>query len=401
MSTPHVEAIDPSWHPDTLALRSGSQRTHFGEHSEALFLTSSYVFNSAEEAAKRFKGETPGHVYSRFSNPTVDMLQTRIATLEGVEACLMTASGMSAIFLTVLGLLSSGDHLVASRGIFGSTQQFFSQWLPRWGIKTTFVESTDLREWERAFTPETKLVFLETPSNPLTDIFDIQGIANLTHAHQALLAVDNCFCSPALQQPARFGADIIIHSATKYLDGQGRVLGGAVAGAHRIIHEKLYPFLRTVGPSISPFNAWIILKGIETLTLRMFKQSENALKVAQWLKAHPAVSNVNYPGLATHPGYILAQRQQKAGGAIISFELKGGQEQAWSVIDNTQLMSITANLGDTRSTITHPATTTHGRLSDDERAKARISQSLIRLAIGLEYSEDIINDLAVGLNKLA
>lgn len=391
--------FDPLWHQDTLSVRAGSQRTHFGEHTEALFLTSSYVFDSAEDAAKRFKGEAPGYVYSRFSNPTVDMLQERLAALENVETCLMTASGMSAIFLAAMGLLSSGDHLVASRGIFGSTQQLFGQWLPKWNIQTTFVEGTDLAEWKKAFTPQTRLVFLETPSNPLTDIYDIQAIADLAHNHKALLAVDNCFCSPALQNPAQFGADLIIHSATKYLDGQGRVLGGAVAGSKDIVHEKLFPFLRTTGPSISPFNAWIILKGLETLSLRMHKQSENALAVARWLDAHPAIERVNYPGLMSHPGYALAQKQQKASGAIVSFEVKGGQPTAWSLVNQTELISITANLGDTRSTLTHPATTTHGRLSDEERAKAGIRPGLLRLAVGLEHPDDLIRDLERGLTK--
>jgi O-succinylhomoserine sulfhydrylase len=399
------EAASALWHPDTQAIRSGTQRSEFGEHSEALFLTSSYVFKSAEEAALRFKGEQPGHVYSRFTNPTVEMVQTRLAQLEGVESCLMTSSGMSAIFLATMGLLSAGDHLVASRGIFGSTQQFFGTWLPRWNISTTFVEGTNHESWKTAFTPNTKLVFIETPSNPLTDIYDIQAIADLAHAHGALLVVDNCFCSPALQQPARFGADIIVHSATKYLDGQGRVLGGAVAGKKDLIMDKLFPFLRTVGPSLSPFNAWVILKGLETLSLRLHKQSENALKVAQWLEKHPNVERVYYPGLTSHAGYALAQRQQKASGALVSFEVKNKPEAtlhaaAWSVINHTRLISITANLGDTRSTITHPATTTHGRVSEEDRAKAGIRANLLRMSVGLEHPDDLIADLAHGLNAL-
>jgi O-succinylhomoserine sulfhydrylase len=391
------DTIDPSWHPETISVRAGSLRTPFGEHSEALFLTSSYVFESAEAAARCFKGEEPGYVYTRFSNPTVDMLQTRIAALEQAEACLMTASGMSAIFLCAMGLLTAGDHIVASRGIFGSTQQLFSQWLPKWGIQTTFVDSTDPKEWDAAFTPQTRLAFLETPSNPLTDIYDIQAIADITHSHHALLAVDNCFCSPALQQPLLLGADLVIHSATKYLDGQGRVLGGAVAGRKEIIQERLIPFLRTTGPSISPFNAWVILKGTETLSLRMVKQSEHALAVATWLEQHPAVARVYYPGLISHPGYDLAQRQQRKSGALLSFELKGEQKAAWSLINQTRLISITANLGDTRSTITHPSTTTHGRLTEEDRLKAGIRPGLVRLAVGLEHPDDLIRDLERGL----
>lgn len=406
--SPEDLSLAASWHAETQAVRSGSQRSEFGEHSEALFLTSSYVFGSAEEAASRFKGEQPGHVYSRFTNPTVDMAQTRLAQLEGVESCLMTASGMSAIFLSTLGLLSAGDHLVASRGIFGATQQFFGTWLPRWSIHTSFVEGTDLEAWKAAITPQTKLVFIETPSNPLTDIYDIQAIADLAHAQGALLLVDNCFCSPALQQPCSLGADLVIHSATKYLDGQGRILGGAVAGKKEIVMDKLFPFLRTAGPSLSPFNAWVILKGMETLSLRLFKQSENALKVAQWLEKHPNVARVYYPGLASHPGHALAKRQQKAGGALVSFEIKEKSESleaapyasAWSVINNTKLISITANLGDTRSTITHPATTTHGRLTDEDRTKAGIRPNLLRVSIGLEHPDDLIADLARGLDKL-
>lgn len=381
---------------DTLAVRAGIQRSQFHEHSEALFLTSSFVFDSAAQAARRFLGEEPGNIYARFTNPTVTMFQERLAALEGAEYCVATASGMSAILACAMGLLSAGDHVVASRAIFGATVQLFGNILKRFGIETTFVSPTDAGEWEAACRPNTKLFFAETPSNPLTEICDIAALADIAHRHGAWLAVDNCFCTPALQQPLRLGADIVIHSATKYLDGQGRVLGGAVLG-NKALLEGVYTFLRTAGPTLSAFNAWVILKGLETLRLRMDAHSANALALARWLEAHPRVARVFYPGLPSHPQHALAMRQQKTGGGIVSFEVKGGREAAWRVIDSTRLLSITANLGDTKTTITHPATTTHGRLTPEQRAAAGIGEGLLRVAVGLEAVSDIQADLARGL----
>ncbi|MDB5814828.1 MAG: O-succinylhomoserine sulfhydrylase [Rhodocyclales bacterium] len=382
---------------DTLAVRAGTQRSHHGEHSEALYLTSSFVFNNAAEAARRFCGEEEGMIYSRFTNPTVDMLQVRLAALEGGEACVATATGMAAILATCMGLLKSGDHIIASRGLFGSTQTFFNAYMAKFGVETTFVSATDLAEYEAAVRPTTKLVFVETPSNPLTQLVDIAAVSAIARKAGAWLAVDNCFCTPALQKPLELGADLVIHSATKYLDGQGRVMGGAVVGSKAML-EEVYKFLRTAGPSISPFNAWVILKGVETLRIRMEAQSASALAVAQWLEAQPAVERVFYPGLPSHPQHALALKQQKSGGAIVAFEVKGeGREGAWRVVDSTRMLSITANLGDTRSTITHPATTTHGRITAEARAAAGIRDNLLRLAIGLESVEDIKADLARGL----
>ncbi|GAA5161396.1 O-succinylhomoserine sulfhydrylase [Viridibacterium curvum] len=383
--------------PQTLAIRAGTQRSQFGEHSEALFLTSSYVFKSAAEAKGRFVGGDEGMVYSRFTNPTVDMLQTRLAALEGAEACIATASGMAAILAVCMGLLKSGDHIVASKGLFGSSIQFFNLYMAKFGVETSYVDADDLAAYEAAMKPTTKLVFVETPSNPLTQLVDIAATAEIAHRGGALLVVDNCFCSPALQQPLKLGADIVIHSATKYLDGQGRVLGGAVVGSKALLEEVLR-FLRTAGPTISPFNAWIILKGLETLDIRMKAHSVNALAVASWLEQQPGVARVFYPGLPSHPQYELARRQQKTGGAIVAFEVKGGQAEAWRVVDNCRLLSITANLGDTRTTITHPATTTHGRITPEARTAAGIQDSLIRLAVGLEAVKDITDDLARGLS---
>ncbi len=382
---------------DTIAVRGGTARSQFNEHSEALFLTSSFVFDSAAQAAARFSGEEVGNVYARFSNPTVSMMQDRLAALEGGEACIATSSGMSAILSLVMALLRSGDHIVASMGVFGASQQLLGGVLPRFGIETTFVPATDLAAYRAALRPETRLVFVETPSNPLTEIVDISAVAALAHEAGALLAVDNCFCTPALQRPLELGADVVVHSATKYLDGQGRVLGGAVVG-NKTVTEEVFKFLRTAGPCISPFNAWVILKGLETLRIRMEAQSARALQLARWLEAHPGVARVHYPGLASHPQHALAMRQQASGGAIVSFEVEGGRERAWRIVDATRMISITANLGDTRSTITHPATTTHGRLTPEARAAAGIGEGLLRIAVGLEAIEDIQADLAAGLS---
>lgn len=384
---------------DTLAVRAGIARSQFNEHSEALYLTSSFVFENAAQAAARFSGAEPGNVYARFTNPTVTALQTRLAALEGAEACVATASGMSAILAMVMGLLQAGDHIVASRGLFGASQQLLGGIMARFGIETSFVPATDLDAYRAAVTLRTKLFFVETPSNPLTQLVDITAVAEVAHEAGAWLAVDNCFCTPALQKPLSLGADIVVHSATKYLDGQGRVLGGAVVGSQALMDEVL-KFLRTAGPSISPFNAWVILKGLETLRIRMEAQCASALELAAWLEAHPAVERVYYPGLPSHPQYALAQRQQKSGGAIVSFKVKGGREQAWKVVDGTQMISITANLGDTKSTITHPASTTHGRISPEAREVAGIHEGLLRVAVGLEAVEDLKADLARGLDSL-
>ena len=383
----------------TLALHTGVHRSQFNEHSEALFLTSSFVFDSAAQAAARFSGAEPGNIYSRFTNPTVTAFEERLAALEGAEACVATSSGMSAILSCVMGLLSAGDHIVASRSLFGSTVNLFNNILTRFNIETTFVSATDVAAWEAAIRPSTKLLFVETPSNPLTEISDIAVLASVARKAGALLAVDNCFCSPALQRPLALGADLVIHSATKYLEGQGRVLGGAVLGKRDLVMDGVFGFLRTAGPSLSPFNAWVILKGMETLKLRMDAHSANALQVARWLEAQPAVSRVHYPGLPSHPQHELAKRQQKTGGGIVSFELKNGKEAAWRVVDSVRLISITANLGDTKSTLTHPASTTHARISQESRDAAGITDGLLRIAVGLEDCKDIQDDLARGLNE--
>lgn len=381
---------------ETLAVRAGQERSQFGEHAEALYLTSSYVYKSAAQAAARFSGEEPGNIYSRFTNPTVTMMQERLAALEGAEACVATASGMAAILSTVMGLMQAGDHLVSSRSIFGSTQVLFGQIFSKFGIETSYVDGGDLAAWKAAMRPNTKLVFLETPSNPLTEVFDIEAIARVAHDAGALLVVDNCFCSPALQLPLQLGADLVIHSATKYLDGQGRVLAGAICGPKALVEEP-FKFIRSAGPSISPFNAWVVLKGMETLSIRMQAQSANALALATRLEANPKVARVFYPGLASHPQHALAMKQQKSGGAVLAFEVKGGKDAAWKVIDNTKLLSITANLGDTKTTITHPATTTHGRISPEARAASGISDGLLRIAVGLESVDDIEADLLRGM----
>jgi O-succinylhomoserine sulfhydrylase len=381
----------------TQGVRAGQVRTEFQEHAEALFLTSSFVFDNAAQAQARFGGE-PGQVYSRYTNPTVSMFQDRLAALEGAEACIATSSGMSAILATVMSLLKSGDHIVCSGAVFGATVQLFSNYFGRFGVETTFVSPTRAEEWERALRKNTRLFFLETPSNPLTEVSDIATLAALAKKAGALLAVDNVFCTPVLQRPIELGADLVIHSATKHLDGQGRVLGGAVLGPAALVNEHMVPFLRTAGPSLSPFNAWVILKGLETLDLRMRAQSAAALELARWLEGHPAVARVHYPGLESHPQHALARRQQRAGGAVLAFEVKGGRAQAWKLIDATRLISITANLGDVKSTITHPATTTHGRISPEARAAAGITEGLVRLAVGLEAVSDLETDLERGLS---
>jgi O-succinylhomoserine sulfhydrylase len=384
--------------PETLAIHAGIHRSQFNEHSESLYLTSSFVFDSAAQAAARFAGEEPGNIYSRFTNPTVTTMQERLAVLEGAEVCIATASGMSAILSCVMGLLSAGDHIVASRSLFGSTVNLFTNILNRFNIETTFVSATDTREWQTAVKSNTRLFFLETPSNPLTEISDIATLAEIAKKAGAWLAVDNCFCTPVVQQPLKLGADLVIHSATKYLDGQGRVLGGAVLGKRDLLMDGgIFGFLRTAGPTLSAFNAWVILKGLETLSIRVKAHSAHALEIARWLETHPSVTRVFYPGLPSHPQHELAMRQQKTGGGIVSFEVKGGKEMAWRVVDATRLLSITANLGDTKSTLTHPATTTHGRISQEARNAAGISDGLLRIAVGLESPEDIKADLARGL----
>jgi O-succinylhomoserine sulfhydrylase len=384
---------------ETLALHTGIHRSQFNEHSEALYLTSSFVFDSAAQAAARFSGAESGNIYSRFTNPTVTAFEERLAALEGAEACVATSSGMSAILACVMGLLSAGDHVIASRSLFGATVSLFNNILKRFNIDTTFVSATDVAAWEAAVKPNTKLLFIETPSNPLTEISDIAALSQVAKKAGALLAVDNCFCSPALQRPLGLGADLVVHSATKYLEGQGRVLGGAVLGKRDLVMERgIFGFLRTAGPSLSPFNAWVILKGMETLKLRMDAHSANALQIARWLEAQPSVARVHYPGLPSHPQHELARRQQKTGGGIVSFELKNGREAAWRVVDSVRLISITANLGDAKSTLTHPATTTHARISQESRDAAGITEGLLRIAVGLEAAKDIQADLARGLN---
>ena len=390
--------MERNFHADTLAVRAGVERSQFNEHSEALYLTSSFVFENAAQAAARFSNAEPGNVYARFTNPTVTAFQTRLAALEGAEACLATASGMAAILSCVMGTLKAGDHIVSSRSVFGATVQLFNNVLGKWGLQTSYVSQTDLSAWRAAIQPNTKMFFVETPSNPLTEIADLAGLAEIAKANGILLAVDNCFCTPILQRPIEFGADIVIHSATKYLDGQGRVLGGAVLGRQEMITENILPFLRTAGPSISPFNAWVCLKGLETLKIRMQAQCSAAAQLANWLAKHPSVARVYYPGLADHPQYELAKRQQSMSGAIVSFDIKGDRDRAWHVIDSTKLLSITANLGDTKSTITHPASTTHGRISAEVRASAGIGEGLLRVAVGLENIEDIKADLTRGLS---
>ncbi|HTQ73685.1 MAG TPA: O-succinylhomoserine sulfhydrylase [Burkholderiales bacterium] len=382
---------------ETLAVRAGIARSQFNEHSEALYLTSSFVFDNAAQAAARFQGGEPGNIYSRFTNPTVTAFQDRLAALEGAEACVATASGMSAILATAMALLKSGDHIVSSSGVFGATLQLFSNVLGRFGVETSYVDESAPGAWKAALRLNTKLLYVETPSNPLTEVFDIGALAEIAHRAGAVLVVDNCFCSPALQRPIELGADLVVHSATKYIDGQGRVLGGAVLGKRELVMDGVYGFLRTAGPSLSPFNAWVLLKGLETLRIRMEAQSQGALELARWLESHPRVKKVYYPGLPSHPQHKLAARQQRSGGAVVSFEIRGGREAAWKVIDSTRLISITANLGDTKTTITHPATTTHGRISAEARSRAGITDGLLRVAVGLESPKDLREDLERGL----
>ena len=389
------------WAFATRAVRAGQVRTNEGEQSEPIFPTSSYVFKNAAEAAARFSGEKPGNIYSRFTNPTVRIFEERLAALEGGEKCVATASGMSAILATCMALLKTGDHIVASRAIFGTTVMLFQNYLARFGVVTTFVPLTDYAAWEAAINPNTKLLFLETPSNPLTETADIARLAGLAHARDCLLVVDNCFCTPALQQPFQLGADIVIHSATKYLDGQGRCVGGAVVGDAERVGKEVFGFLRTAGPTMSPFNAWVFLKGLETLSLRMQAHSTNASALAKWLENQAGVTRVYYPGLSSHPQHALAKRQQSGFGGIVAFDLDGGKEAAWKLIDATRLISITANLGDTKTTITHPATTTHGRLTPEQRAEAGIGDGLVRISVGLEGVEDVKKDLARGLGAAA
>src|SRR3954463_10455376 len=386
----------------TLGVRAGQVRSQFNEHAEALYLTSSFVFDNAAQAAARFAGGEDGMVYTRYTNPTVSMFQDRLAALEGAQSCVATASGMAAILATALVHLKTGDHVVCSNAVFGATIQLFKNILGRFGIETTFVPPTRVEEWRAAVRARTRLLFLETPSNPLTEVSDIAALAEVAKKAGALLAVDNVFCTPALQRPLELGAHIVIHSATKYLDGQGRVLGGAVVGSKALVGEPLTAFLRTAGPALSPFNAWVLLKGLETLELRMQAQSAAALELARWLERHPAVERVHYPGLESHPQHALAQRPQRAAGAVLSFEVKGGPQgakaAAWRVIDRTRLLSITANLGDVKTTIIHPASTTHGRISPEARAVAGITEGLVRIAVGLEALADLKADLERGLN---
>lgn len=382
---------------ETQAVRAGYQRSHQDEHSIPVFTTSSYVFKSAEEAALRFTGKTPGNIYSRFTNPTVNAFQERLALLENGERCLAFASGMAAIMAVGMGLLKAGDHVVVSQSVFGNTVLLFQNYFEKFGVSSDFVTLTDMAAWEAAIKPNTRFLFLETPSNPLIEIADIQKLAEIAHKHGCLLVVDNVFCTPVLQKPLDLGADIVVHSATKYIDGQGRCIGGAVIARDELIEKDIYPYLRTGGATMSPFNAWIFLSGLETLTIRMQAHCEQAFSLAQWLEQQPAVTKVHYPGLPSHAQHELAKRQQKHFGGVLSFELQGGREQAWQLIDSTRMLSITANLGDVKTTITHPATTTHGRLTPEAREKAGITDGLVRLSVGLENLNDIKNDLLAGL----
>jgi O-succinylhomoserine sulfhydrylase len=388
---------DADWQFETLAVRAGQVRTSESEQSEPIFPTSSFVFANAAQAAARFSGQEQGNIYSRFTNPTVRTFERRLAALEGGERCVATASGMSAILSTCMALLKGGDHIVSSQSIFGTTVNLFNNILAKFGLATSFVPLTDYAAWESAIRPETRMLFLETPSNPLTEVADIARLAELARATDCLLVVDNCFCTPALQRPFELGADIVIHSATKYIDGQGRCVGGAVIGSEKLIGEPVFGFLRTAGPTLSAFNAWVFLKGLETLRLRMRAHSEHALILARELERHPSVRRVYYPGLESHPQHALAARQQSGFGGIVSFEVEGEREAAWRMIDTTQVFSITANLGDAKSTITHPATTTHSRLTPEERQRAGVSEGLVRISVGLEDPQDLWRDLRAGL----
>lgn len=389
--------LEAEWSFATQAVRAGQVRTQEQEHSEPIFPTSSFVFSSAAEAAARFSGEQPGNIYSRFTNPTVRTFEQRLARMEGGECCVATASGMSAILATCLGILKSGDHIVSSRSIFGTTTVLFTNFMAKLGIETTFVDLSDLAGWEQAIQDNTRLLFLETPSNPLTELVDITALSVIAHNHDCLLAVDNCLATPALQKPISLGADIVIHSATKYIDGQGRCMGGAVVGTEAVVGTDVYAFLRSAGPTMSAFNAWVFLKGLETLDIRMKAHSASALELARWLEQQPQVARVYYPGLESHPQHELAKKQQTGFGGLLSFELEGGKDDGWRLIDATQICSITANLGDTKTTITHPATTTHGRLTVEQREESGIADGLIRIAVGLEDIDDLKKDLARGM----
>jgi O-succinylhomoserine sulfhydrylase len=394
-------ALPEGTHPDTLAVREGLPASAWGENSEALFLTSSFCHPNAATAAARFANEEEAFVYSRFTNPTVMMMERRLAALEGAPACIATASGMSAILLLGMAVLKSGDHVVCSRSVFGSIVGLFAREFAKYGVETTFVSQTDVNAWREAVRPNTRLLFAESPTNPLTEVCDIRALAVIAHKAGALLAVDNCFCSPALQKPMALGADVIVHSGTKYLDGQGRVMAGALCASEELVTDHFIPVLRTVGMSLSPFNAWVVLKGLETLSLRMQAHCERALQLAQWLEQQPQIKRVHYPGLTAHPQHALAMAQQSGrGGAVLSFEVSGDRVGAFHVIDQTQICSITANLGDTKTTITHPATTTHARLNDEQRLAAGITQGLVRVSVGLEDVRDIQADLARGLQSL-
>ena len=394
-----MSAQDDKLQQDTLAIRGGYQRTHEEEHSEALFLTSSYVFENAEMAAKHFSNEIQGNVYSRYTNPTVRTFEQRLAAMEGAEQAVATSSGMAATLSVVMALLESGDHIICSQDVFGSTRVMLNNYITKFGVEVTYVSLTDLNSWQQAVQPNTKMLFCETPSNPMSEVADLEALAAISKQANALFVVDNCFCSPVLQKPLQWGADIVVHSATKYLDGQGRCLGGAVVGSIELM-EKVVGFLRAAGPSMSPFNAWVFLKGLETLKIRMQAHSANAAELAQWLNSHPKVTKVFYAGLEDHPGHQLAKKQQSDFGGVLSFCVEGGREQAWRVIDSTRVISLTANLGDTKTTIVHPATTTHGRLSDEDRQQAGITDNLIRIAVGLEDIVDIKNDLKRGLDLI-
>ncbi|MGZ5050937.1 MAG: O-succinylhomoserine sulfhydrylase [Methylobacter sp.] len=391
---------DTNWNDynlETQSIRVGHKRTHEDEHSIPIFPTSSYVFASAEEAALRFCGQKPGNIYSRFNNPTVSAFQDRLALMEKGERSLAFSSGMAAIMAVGMGLLKAGDHVVCSRGVFGNTVLMFQNYFGKFGVETDFVDLIDTAAWEAAIKPNTRLLFLETPSNPLTEIADISVLADIAHKHGCLLVVDNCFCTPVLQKPLTLGADIVVHSATKYIDGQGRCVGGAVVANEEIIEKHIYPYLRTGGSTMSPFNAWVFLSGLETLAIRMKAHCENAFELAKWLEQQPGVAKVHYPGLPSHAQHELAKRQQSYFGGIVSFELTGGKDHAWKLIDSTEMLSITANLGDVKTTITHPATTTHGRLTPEVRAAAGIKDGLVRVSVGLENIEDIKKDLSRGL----
>lgn len=387
------------WEFETLAVRAGHQRTSEGEHAEAIFPTSSFVFTSAAEAAARFGGAEPGNIYSRMTNPTVRYFQERLAALEGGESCVATSSGMSAVLAVMLAFLKAGDHLICSNSVFGTTTVLLQNYIQKFGVQVSFVSLTDLSAWEQALQTNTRLLFAETPSNPLTELVDIRALADLAHRNHSLLVIDNCFCTPALQRPLELGADIIVHSATKYLDGQGRALGGAVVGDSERVGKDVFGVLRSGGVAMSPFNAWIFLKGLETLKIRMQAHCQQALVLAQWLSEQPNIERVYYPGLPSHPQHELAKKQQSDFGGVVSFVVKGGQEAAWRVIDQTRMISITANLGDTRSTLTHPATTTHSRLTAEQRAAVGIEDGLIRISVGLESVTDIQQDLKRGLGS--